>query len=53
MSKRTATKKTKSGTKISVKILWSAFFISLGLCILVIIAADFGWLGKMPSIEEF
>jgi penicillin-binding protein 1A len=52
MSKRIAPKKTKSGTKISVKILWSVFFIALGLCILVTIAADLGWLGKMPSIEE-
>ncbi|MBV9963398.1 MAG: transglycosylase domain-containing protein [Parafilimonas sp.] len=38
--------------KRSVKILWSVFFIGVGTAILIIIAADLGWLGKMPSIEE-
>jgi penicillin-binding protein 1A len=48
----TKKKKNKSGIKRSVKMLWSLFFIGLGLGVLIIIAADFGWLGKMPSIEE-
>jgi penicillin-binding protein 1A len=45
-------KKTKTGIKRSVSILWKVFFIGLGLGILIIIAADLGLLGKMPSIEE-
>lgn len=53
MAKKSAPKKKKSsGIKKSVRILWSAFFIGLGLAILIIIAADLGLLGKMPSIEE-
>src|SRR6478752_7135152 len=45
-------KKTKSGIKRSVSILWKAFFIVIALGILIIIAADLGLLGKMPSIDE-
>ncbi len=53
MAKKIAKKKiNKSGIKRSVKILWSTFFIGLALAILLIVAADFGLLGKMPSIEE-
>jgi len=53
MEKRTVTKKkARSGTKTSVKILWNAFFIGIGLAVLIIVAADLGLLGKMPSIEE-
>lgn len=35
-----------------VKYLWRAFFICLGLFIVIIIGANFGLLGKMPSLEE-
>jgi len=53
MAKKVAKKKTvKSGIKRSVSILWKVFFIGLGLGILIIVAADLGLLGKMPSIEE-
>ena len=38
--------------KKSVKILWSLFFIGLALCILVILLANWGVFGKMPSIED-
>jgi len=38
--------------KLSVKILWRTFFAALALFILVILAADWGLLGEMPSIEE-
>jgi penicillin-binding protein 1A len=48
---RNAKKKT-SGIKTSVKILWRVFFIGIVLGVLLIVAADFGLLGKMPSIEE-
>ncbi len=51
MSKRIAKKKSP-GTKKSVSLLWKAFFIVIVLSILLIVAADFGLLGKMPSIEE-
>src|SRR5205814_9907711 len=48
-----AKKKAKaSGVKKSVRILWKVFFISIGVGVLVIVAADLGWLGSMPSIEE-
>ncbi len=52
--KKPVTKKkvVKSGTKKSVKILWRVFFIGIGLAVLLVVAADFGLLGKMPSIEE-
>ncbi len=53
MSKRIAKKKTtRSGVKRSVSILWKTFFIAIVLGIVLILAADFGLLGKMPSIEE-
>lgn len=45
-------KQSKSTIKKSVSILWKLFFIGLILGILLIVAADFGLLGKMPSIEE-
>jgi penicillin-binding protein 1A len=35
-----------------IKYLWRAFFIGLGLFVLLIIGANFGLLGKMPSLEE-
>src|SRR5438045_8821675 len=53
MNKRIVKKKTtRPGIKRSIKILWSVFFIGLVLGIIIIIAADLGLLGKMPSIEE-
>ncbi len=45
-------KNTKSGVKKSVKILWRTFFVTIVLGILIVVAADLGLLGKMPSIEE-
>src|SRR5215469_2570174 len=52
-SKKQAKKKSaKPGVKKSVKILWTTFFAVIILAILVIVAADLGLLGKMPSIEE-
>lgn len=38
--------------KRSVKFLWRAFFTGLVLFILIIISANFGLLGPMPSISE-
>lgn len=38
--------------KKAVKILWRTFFVMLGLFVLVILLADWGLFGKMPSIEE-
>src|SRR5215212_5132101 len=38
--------------KKSVKILWSVFFIGLASCILIILLANWGVFGKMPSIED-
>lgn len=53
MAKKVAKKTTTTpGIKRSVSILWKVFFIGFGLGILIIIAADIGLLGKMPSIEE-
>ncbi len=39
-------------TKRSVIILWRLFFIGLALFVLVVVLADFGFFGAMPSIEE-
>ncbi len=36
----------------AVKILWRTFFAGLALFILIILLANWGLLGKMPSIEE-
>ncbi|MBP6687735.1 MAG: transglycosylase domain-containing protein, partial [Lacibacter sp.] len=36
----------------SIKYLWRVFFIGIGLFILLVIGANFGLLGKMPSLEE-
>ncbi len=38
--------------RTSVKYLWRAFFIGLGTFMLVVILANFGVFGKMPSLEE-
>ena len=38
--------------KIAVKILWRLFFAALGIFIMVVLLADWGVLGKMPSIDE-
>src|SRR5882762_4396353 len=38
--------------KKSVKILWRVFFIGLGCFILLILLADWGVFGKMPSIDD-
>lgn len=35
-----------------IKFLWRAFFIGFGLFIVLVIGANFGLLGKMPSLEE-
>ena len=53
MSKKVVKKKGKtSGIKKSIRILWLLFFAGIGFVALIIIAADLGLLGKMPSIEE-
>jgi penicillin-binding protein 1A len=41
-----------STLKKSVKILWTSFFIGFGAFILLLLAANFGLLGEMPSIDE-
>lgn len=38
--------------KKSVKILWRLFFIGFGLFLLVLLLADFGVFGPMPSISD-
>src|SRR6476620_7805909 len=38
--------------KKSVKILWSLFFVGLVSCILIILLANWGVFGSMPSIED-
>ena len=53
MSKPVAKKKAKNtGSKKIKTLFWSLFFVAFGLVVLIIVAADFGLLGKMPSIEE-
>lgn len=47
------TKNTKNNSiKKSVKLLWRVFFIGFCAAIVLILFADWGLLGKMPSIEE-
>ncbi|MFT3845067.1 MAG: transglycosylase domain-containing protein [Lacibacter sp.] len=36
----------------SVKYLWRAFFIGAGTFVLIVLLANFGAFGKMPSLEE-
>ncbi len=36
----------------SVRILWRIFFIGFALVLLILIAANFGVFGKMPSVQE-
>lgn len=38
--------------KRSVKLLWRIFFIGFGLLVLLFVGANFGMLGKMPSVIE-
>lgn len=38
--------------KRSVQILWRIFFIGFGLFVLLLLMANFGVFGKMPTIEE-
>src|SRR5262245_53123200 len=38
--------------KRAVKILWRTFFIGVGAVVLIILLANFGALGEMPSMEE-
>jgi penicillin-binding protein 1A len=45
-------KAAASKIKTSVKILWRLFFIGVGLFILIVLLADLGVFGSMPSIEE-
>ena len=40
------------GMKKSVKILWRLFFIGFGLFLLLLLLADFGVFGAMPSISD-
>jgi penicillin-binding protein 1A len=50
-TKKTVITKQTRGRK-AVRILWKTFFICLGLFILVLLAANFGLFGEMPSIDE-
>lgn len=43
--------KTRKGSK-AVSILWKSFFIIFGFFILLVVTANLGLLGEMPSIEE-
>lgn len=53
MSRSVVKKKGKnSGTKKAVRIFWRIFSFGIAFVILIIVAADLGLLGKMPSIEE-
>lgn len=45
-------KTNSTDTKKSVKILWKAFFITFGAFILLLLGANFGLFGEMPSIER-
>lgn len=47
-------KPNADGTHVrrSVRILWKSFFIGLGAFLLLLLAANFGVFGKMPSIDE-
>jgi penicillin-binding protein 1A len=49
--KKTTVTKT-SPIKKSVRIIWKAFFIIAGFFLLLILLANFGLLGEMPSIER-
>jgi len=45
-------KPNATGAKKSVQILWKAFFITFGAFILLLLGANFGLFGEMPSIER-
>ena len=36
----------------SIKYLWRTFFIGAALFLLIVLSANFGLFGKMPSLEE-
>ena len=38
--------------KRSVKILWRVFLFGLGFILLILLLANFGVFGKMPSLQE-
>lgn len=38
--------------KKSVRILWMVFFAGLGLFVLILLSANFGLFGRMPSIDD-
>lgn len=42
----------ESWTRKAVRILWKSFFICFGIFILLLLAANFGLFGEMPSIDE-
>jgi penicillin-binding protein 1A len=46
------TKKNKHTPKLAVKILWRTFWVGFAAVTLLIAAANFGWLGYMPSMKE-
>jgi penicillin-binding protein 1A len=50
--KRTTVTTRQTRAKKAVRILWKGFFICLGVFFLLLVAANFGLLGEMPSIEE-
>ncbi len=45
-------KQKKTKPKLSVRILWRVFFAGVLAFILLITAANLGWLGYMPSMKE-
>jgi penicillin-binding protein 1A len=41
-----------TGMKKSVRFLWRFFFISSGIFLIILLLANFGMFGKMPSLED-
>lgn len=44
--------KSQTGARKAVRILWKSFFVLFGAFVLLLLAANFGLLGEMPSIDE-
>jgi penicillin-binding protein 1A len=49
---KNSTSKSKNRTSTSVKIFWRLVFIGLGVFILLLLMANWGVFGKMPSIQD-
>lgn len=52
MNPRQPAAKKESGIKKAVRIVWKVFFIGVAAFVLIILMANFGILGKMPTIED-